>query len=223
MNNLKKENKQEPMNFLWSLLVACMFLFSAASCNSGGGEGAVEDEGLAETEEIGYDTELGETESELVTNDAVGRFDEWDINDDQMLDQNEFETVANDAGFYNEWDADADGFLSDDELNEGIYGVYDEDDDGVFSEDEFNNWNTAWGGDYEYDAWDVNNDNVLDNDEFYTGIGDAGIYEGWDVDNDGLYADEEVYGGLFETWDADDDDYLATEEYNTIGYNLWGF
>ena len=215
MSTWKNQTKKN----LGVLLSASLILFGAASCNSGGGEeGAVEEEGIAETEEVttGID-------NELATNEAVGRFDEWDTNDDQMWDENEFGTVANDAGFYDEWDADNDGNLTDDELYEGVYGIYDENDDNQYTQEEFNAWNTAWGGVYDYDAWDTNDDNVLDYNEYKAGIGEAGVYDDWDADNNDLYTEDEVYGGLYDTWDVNDDNMLATDEYNTIGYNYWGF
>lgn len=218
MNKRKKPLKE----ILGGLLAAFVILMSAASCNSGGEEGATE-EGVAETEEVGYGAETEEGENKLASSDEVGDYNEWDTNDDQQWDENEFETVANDSGFYEEWDADADGYLSDDELYGGTYGVYDEDDDGTFTNEEFDVWNTAWGGAYDYNEWDTNNDNVLDEEEYDAGTEGAGIYDDWDEDADGLYSEDEVYGGLNETWDADDDNYLAEEEYNSIGYNLWGF
>ena len=214
-----KNWKNQSRNFLGGFLSASMLLFGAASCSSGGGEeGAEVEEGLAETEEVGIGAE-----SELATNEGVGGFDQWDTNDDQMWDENEFETVANDEGFYDEWDADNNGNLTDDELYEGTYGVYDENDDNQYTQEEFNAWNTAWGGDYDYNTWDTNDDNVLDYNEYNAGIGEAGVYDDWDADNDNLYSEDEVYGGLYDTWDYNNDNYLAADEYNTIGYNYWGF
>ena len=42
---------------------------------------------------------------------------------------------------------------------------------------EFNAWNTAWGGNYDFDAWDTNDDYVLDYNEYNAGIDEADLYD----------------------------------------------
>ena len=217
INNKDKGFKLKPIKTLSGLLMASIFTFGAVSCNQ---QGETEENAVAEeeyTEPLGYETEM------VAENDVEG-FDRWDVNNDEYLDETEFRTIYSEGAFYDDWDADDDGLLSDNELNEGIFNTYDADNDGILNNEEYDAWNTAWGGDYDYyDAWDVNNDDVLDYDEYYAGIGEAGVYNDWDVDNDGLFSEDEVYDGLYTTWDADADGRIANEEYETIGYNLWGF
>ncbi len=222
LTNTTKLNSFFPTKTLGGLLTAGVLLFGAASCGSerGNEENAVAEEQVDEG--LGYE---GLDDGQDVNNLAVDdNFGEWDANDDNMWDENEFETVSNDSGLFSDWDADNDGLFSDDELNEGFYDVYDADDDNRWSEDEFNTWNTAWGGEYgdNWDAWDANDDNFLDADEYNAGIGEAGVYNEWDTDNDGLFSNDEVNNGLYNTWDADEDGYLNEEEYNNVGYNFWG-
>ncbi|WP_152425069.1 EF-hand domain-containing protein [Nafulsella turpanensis] len=221
MKKLTNETKLSsllPTKTIGSLLTAGLFLFGAASCGPANEENAVAEDEVYE-EPLAEDEAFAEDEAL-----AEGDFNEWDTNDDELWDDNEFETVANDAGLYEGWDEDADGLYSEDEVDAGLFEVYDENDDGFLDEEEYSAWNTAWGGEYEeeFEAWDADADGVLAEDEFFEGTNEADLYEGWDEDGDGLYSDDELEGGLFETWDADDDGYLSDEEYNTIGYNFWG-
>lgn len=67
-------------------------------------------------------------------------YEEWDMNDDGLLDENEFGYAADDWGFGNEfglWDTDDDGFLDDDEFGVGAFGLWDTDDDGFLDDEEF--------------------------------------------------------------------------------------
>ena len=209
-----KLNSLLPLKTIGGFLTAGVLLFGAASC---GTERGNEENAVVEEE---YEEGLAYEETETVGNE----WGDWDANEDNFWDENEFETVSNDAGLYEGWDANNDGLYDENELNEGFYGMYDENDDDLWSEDEFNTWNTAWGGEYEdeWDAWDTNDDGYLDTDEYEAGIGEAGLYDDWDVDNDGLYSEDELNDGLYSTWDADADGYLNEEEYDRIGYNFWG-
>lgn len=225
INKMNKSTKYQK-NLLSGFLLAFMILFGAASCNQGteGGEAGTEaEEDIAETQNSEYDENMqGETNTELVADEAKGDFDKWDTNGDGVFDESEFRNVVRNGGFYTRWDADQDGTLAGDELSRGIYGIYDGDDDGTLSAEEFDSWNTAWGGDYNYEAWDTNDDEVINSDEFRAGIGEAGVFDAWDNDNNGLYTEEEVYAGLYNTWDNDEDSYLTSEEYEDFDYNLWG-
>ena len=226
MKKLTNETKLSsllPLKTVGSLLTAGLFLFGTAACgpDRGNEENAVAEEGVYE-EPLAEEEGFGETEE--VTEVGEGDFNEWDTNQDQMWDDNEFETVANDAGFYNDWDADANGVFSEEEVDEGIFSTYDENGDGFLDDEEYSAWNTAWGGEYEeeFGTWDADGDNMLGENEFFEGTNETNLYEGWDEDGDGAYNEEEVGNGLFTTWDADEDGYLSDEEYNEIGYNFWG-
>jgi len=217
-----KEHKQKPIKYLASFLASLMILFGAAACGSGTEEGEVVEDGVA-TEEFGYDTEVEDAENELVTNEEVDAFGEWDANADESLDATEFGTAFNDAGFYHDWDVDGDGFFSREEVNNGVYLTYDAD-DGAFTDDEWEIWQNAWGGELDVDlaSWDENQDNMLDEEEYNAGLEDLDLYEGWDTDGDGLYSEAEIGEGIFDTWDDDDDELVEAEEYDEVEYELWG-
>ena len=59
-----------------------------------------------------------------------------------------FKSGFGDAGVFSEWDADADGMLSEDEFNAGVFGRYDADADGYWNADEFATMNNDafWSG-----------------------------------------------------------------------------
>lgn len=54
----------------------------------------------------------------------------WDIDGDGIIVREEFEGGLNDWGTYTLFDRDLDGFISQDELTEGLFGLYDDDLDG---------------------------------------------------------------------------------------------
>jgi hypothetical protein len=64
--------------------------------------------------------------------------------------------------------------------------------------------------------FDANADGVLDENEYYGYVSDAGVYSEWDADNDG-FIEENEFGELgvdndFSDWDEDNNDYLDTAE-----------
>lgn len=91
---------------------------------------------------------------------AADLFDEWDADTSGDLTSEEFSTGFYDTGVYDEWDADDDGLLSNDEL--GDSSLYDEtwdaNEDGLLDQNEF--------GDGYYQAYDVNDDQVIDDTEW---------------------------------------------------------
>lgn len=64
-----------------------------------------------------------------------------------------------------------------------------------------------------YGDYDLNDDDLLDEDEF-----SEGLYGTWDADEDVVLAFDEFNAefaetGIFDDWDADDDAYLTEEEF----------
>ena len=92
-----------------------------------------------------------------------------------------------DQELFDDFDADADGFLDDVEFTAGfededVFGDLDADADGFLSEDEFDN---DLG---EFDDFDANQDTVLNEDEFI-----GGTFDVFDTDADSL-VDEDEFG-----------------------------
>lgn len=168
--------------------LSLLFLAGLVAC---GGEGEV-----VETTEVGE----AELDNEMVTAEtydadrfnttfaSTNYYEEWDANDDNMLDRNEYNT-----GFYDTWDVNNDNRLDE------------------------NEWNTAtrdWGLENEtWAEWDTNTDGFLDENEFGTGFADNEWYGEWDTDGNNMLAEREYTDGVFGLWDANDDNMLDENEY----------
>lgn len=104
---------------------------------------------------------------------SASGYEQWDENNDALLDQEEFAHAFADAGFYDNWDRDNDGFLDKNEWKEG-WGTYHSD----YNED-------AYG---TFEDWDVNADGKLGKNEFQ-----EGIFEIFDEDGDSFVSEDEYY------------------------------
>lgn len=99
-------------------------------------------------------------------------YDDWDMDDDDLIAEEEFYTTWNDAGYYEAWDTDGDGYIDAMEWEAGVDEYY---------------------SDWDYDAygdfanWDLDDDELLGEDEF-----GEGYYTAWDMDGDG-YIDATEY------------------------------
>ena len=66
----------------------------------------------------------------------------------------------------------------------------------------------------------MNDDNYLDEEEWYEGWADSEWYNDFDLDDDELVNNNEWNEGLFANWDEDDDGFWDEDEYNTYtAYN----
>ncbi|HEX6983060.1 MAG TPA: hypothetical protein VF181_09890 [Balneolaceae bacterium] len=77
--------------------------------------------------------------------------------------------------------------------------------------------------DCEFDNWDVNNDDYLDEEEFYDAYDEVGYYDEWDSDDDDslseteweMAADEHLGAydsGKFSDWDTDGNGMISEPE-----------
>lgn len=104
-------------------------------------------------------------------------FSAWDADNNEYIDDNEFNTVFEENEWYDEWDADRDGLLSEEEWNDGLvtnYPAYTPDDYGTYAD------------------WDLNDNDVVEEDEWqgYT-------FDMWDEDDDG-YITAEEYDAIYD-------------------------
>ncbi|WP_224995538.1 hypothetical protein [Cesiribacter sp. SM1] len=206
---MKTTNKATSLKLIGSFLTASFIMFGAASCGSDS----------AQTEETALEEDYAATET--VTNRDTDYFSEFDGDADDRWDRDEFNNSLANSGYHEEWDADGDSYFNSNELNTGYFNEFDEDRDGFLSEDEYNELNGDWEREYgnNFQAWDMNKDNVLDTNEFTTGTDQEGIFNNWDTDGDARFSRDEVNNGMFDRWDADSDGYLSNNEYNAIGMN----
>ncbi|MDV6315624.1 hypothetical protein [Idiomarina sp. HP20-50] len=71
-----------------------------------------------------------------------------------------------------------------------------------------------------YDDWDLDNDNLLEEDEWHDLDYDYN-FTSWDIDNDGYLDDNEFLDGTFDYYDIDDDNFLNDEEWDDAGEAGW--
>lgn len=86
---------------------------------------------------------------------AAGSFTYNDGNDDGKISKDEYYGTLSDAGIYSDWDTDNDGLLTEEEFDEIGY-------------------------DYDFGAWDYDDNEYLDATELY-----EGYYDTYDEDEDG--------------------------------------
>lgn len=65
-----------------------------------------------------------------------------------------------------------------------------------------------------YESWDADANEVIDDNEFYNGIMGTERMAEWDADADGSLTDREFYDGSRTIWDANDDNMLDEDEWN---------
>ncbi len=150
---------------------------------------------------------------------------DWDVNQDTMYDQAEFQEGIGENGWFAGRDADGDGLLAQDEFSAGLYDTYDRDDDGLFSEEERE---VGFGDTEAYSTWDGDADGMLSEDEFNAGFGESEMYGAWDADGDSMLSEEEYTTWVYNAYDADGTGYieeaevgLACDDYGEEGF--WDF
>ena len=200
-------------------LSATLF-FSLPSCSGEREEGV--------TEEVDYDQEaVVEEEVEIETVSNEGYYDSWDLDDDNLINETEWEEGMSlylsddvyDADLFNEWDQDDDSYLDEDEFSAGNYSHYDIDVNAGWDEVEFNAFTTT----HYYDTWDRDNNNEIGVAEFEEGWSsympgseyDAGLFDEWDLDDNDILDDDEFAAGMYDYWDIDDSGYVEETEYST--------
>lgn len=101
-------------------------------------DGVLEEDGIGEDEVALGGDELG--------------YEAWDVDGDGVLLRNEFEDGFREWGTFGEFDVDADGSLTEDEITDGIFAGYDEDGTGFIEEPELTDIGDDMG---DEGFWDV--------------------------------------------------------------------
>jgi len=131
----------------------------------------------------------------------------------EIFDRDTFNNTFASNNYYEDWDANDDDFLDEDEYSQGLFSSWDINDDNRLDQNE---WNTASNdfriGDQNWTDWDANNDGYLDNNEYRDGISQNGWYRDWDADKDNRINKREYSDGLFGLWDVNRDGKLDESE-----------
>lgn len=99
-------------------------------------------------------------------------YEDWDTDNDGVINNSEFDTRWNEMGYYDTWDRNADGRINEEEWNSGV-------------SDNYPNFDPNASGN-NYSGWDRDGDGLLDKREF-----GEGNYSLWDSNNDGNIQDTE--------------------------------
>ena len=118
--------------------------------------------------------------------------DSTDANQNGILDSNEFGTFV-----YSRWDMNGDGFIDDTEWGTGT-----------------TRWYPAGYSEYKtYSAWDKDGNGRLDSTEFDTVVTTTKLYDTWDVNNDKILEDDEYARKTFSVYDENSDGALNLKEW----------
>jgi hypothetical protein len=171
------------------------------------------------------DVDLDEPVAEAPVVAPAAGFGEFDADRDARLASNEFGTWADRSGVYDRWNTTADAGLDEAEFGTGALGLWDADRNRSLSEGEWNEGVGSWFGDGEesgtFADWDLNDDNLLDDNELGEGFNRTGMYGRWDANRDSLIDENEYNEGLFGLFDSNRDTFLDENEWNE-GYGRWG-
>jgi hypothetical protein len=135
------------------LVPFCMGLLLLTACDTREKDGyAGYDTADWATWDTDSDEQLNSDEFRNVYNES-GYYDQWDTNQDRAVDEGEWEVAMNsfmgpdyeegEYGSFNEWDADADGVLNDQELGDGVFAYYDTDRNNYLVEQEYGVWSSG--------------------------------------------------------------------------------
>ncbi|MBD0257102.1 MAG: hypothetical protein ICV83_15400 [Cytophagales bacterium] len=183
---MKKNAKNSWTTFGMGIGVLCLLNFS--SCGVAENPDEVDTPTTGAEEGAKIDDRLLEANEFFEAFNANTLFDDWDLNDDDVLDENEFN-----ASHYDVWDQDNDGILEENEWKEDInhFGLAGE------------NW----------DAWDANHDNQVGKNEFNSALDEDHYFSTWDADKNNQLTEREYTDGIFGLWDDNDDGMLEKEKY----------
>lgn len=107
-------------------------------------------------------------------------FEDWDLDGDSQVNQDEFNDSWTTQGYWNLYDRDNDGIIDEEEWNKGLDEYYDR-----FDRDQLGN----------YRDYDLNNDGWLDEEELA-----ESSFVIWDTDGDGRIDSSEFRERSFQTY-----------------------
>lgn len=76
--------------------------------------------------------------------------EDWEVfdkDDDDFLNMEEWGTAFGDGGWFDDYDANKDGFIDDDEWNDGFFDDWDFNDDDMLDAKEYEAYNTQYNND----------------------------------------------------------------------------
>lgn len=142
-------------------------------------------------------------------------FNDWDKNKDAMISRSEFVDIFT-YHYVDDWNIKDDEHLDDEDFFVSSYGMWDTDNDEMLSEEEWLYGYDHYYGDYvvvDYLTVDEDGDGFIQYTEFYDIFDDTDYYTVWDVDADGYLNEFELARMVFNNWDIDNTNFIEVDEY----------
>lgn len=146
-------------------------------------------------------------------------YDDFDTNMDGGIDQTEFNESYSET--YDQWDTNRDGTIDDREFYDTTYDRVDTNSDEYL---DANEWNTGYDNIYgEYlgtndnSQFDVDGDQRISRDEYYTGMRDTDYYNTFDTNRDSGIDTDEMNEGVYNSMDQNQDGSIDRDEYDRFG------
>lgn len=142
-------------------------------------------------------------------------FSDWDENGDGLITRSEFVDRFT-ANYVDDWNVVDDEHLDDEDFYRTTYGIWDEDDDELLSEQEWMFGYDYYYGDYildDYVGIDADGDGFIEYTEYYDALSGTDYYSEWDVDEDMYLNEYELARMVFNNWDYDDSNFIEKDEY----------
>lgn len=110
---------------------------------------------------------------------------------------------------------DDDNLLDEEEFTAGFYDTFDLNKDGRISQEEWNRVQSDFGIDTaaDWQAWDTDGDGFIERVEFDADFAGMGRYGAWDTEDDNRLTEREYTDGVFTIWDKNGDNYLDETEF----------
>lgn len=143
-------------------------------------------------------------------------FSDWDTDGNGLISRSEF--INTFRSYYEEdWNKRDDEHLDDEDFYHISYSMWDTDKDTLLSESEWIDGFEYYYEDYVADDFivvDVDQDGMIEHDEFVDVLDDTDFFEAWDFDADEHLTALEIARGVFNNWDRDDSNFIDPEEFD---------
>jgi Ca2+-binding EF-hand superfamily protein len=144
----------------------------------------------------------------------VGDFAAHDRDGDGRVTREEAQGFSQEK--WQKFDANGDGILERQELNDGIFAAVDADNSGAIDRQEARMLE-KWGVDEDFDSLDGDADTSITQAELDEALGeDEGIFANWDLDSDDQIAYNEWEDGFYGLFDNDDSGDIDENEWNEV-------
>lgn len=109
-------------------------------------------------------------------------------------------------GAFDDWDIDDNAFVDENEFYDYTFSLADENDDALLDENEWSSYTSYWYEPYNLDYgafgnYDTDRSGYLEDTEYYAMGEDVGYYAIWDNDRDG-YVNPDEYAGITDYYGA---------------------